>query len=86
MYSSAPKACNKASLLASWFSGLRARSGQTCNFGNSHPAAYFFLCQLLAVGSACGLLDLTIAACGTTLASVCVKCSSPQEKQPHTFG
>lgn len=25
------------------FSGLRGRSGQTCNFSDSHPAAYFFL-------------------------------------------
>lgn len=61
---------------ASWFSGLRGRSGQTCNFWNSHPAAYFFLCQLLAAGSACGPLDLTKVACGPRLASVCVKCSS----------
>lgn len=48
------------------FSGLRgaARSGQTCNFSRSLPAAYFFLCQLLAAASACGLLDLTRVACG----------------------
>lgn len=61
-----PKACNKApSARAScFFSGTRGRSGQTCNFWNSLPAAYFFLCQLLAAGSACGPRDLTKVACG----------------------
>lgn len=71
-----PKACNKASLPCQLVFWARGRSGQACNFWSSHPAAYFFLCQLLAVGSACGPLDLTKVACGPRLASNCVKCSS----------
>lgn len=60
-----PEACDKASQPRQLvFLGSEGRSGQTCNFSSSHPAAYFFLCQLLAAASACGLLDLTKVACG----------------------
>lgn len=46
-----PKSVQQGPALApAGFSGLRGRSGQTCNFWSSHPAAYFFLCQLLAAG------------------------------------
>ena len=81
IYFIAQKRATRPQSRASWFSGLRGRSGQTCNFWNSHPAAYFFLCQLLAAGSGCGPLDLTIVACGPRLASACVKCSSQKNNK-----
>lgn len=69
---------------ASWFFWApRPVLGQTCNFWNSHPAAYFFLCQLLAAGSACGPArpDHSVACGGQDWPAFCVKCSSQKNNK-----
>lgn len=76
-----PGACNKASLLRQLvFLGFEAVLVRPV-ISLTVIQLPTFSCQLLAVGSACGLLDLTKVACGPRWASVCVKCPSQKKQQ-----